>query len=73
MVAHYEIRVQGRLDPHWSHWFNGWTMTAAEEDQTLLHGPVADQAALHGLLERVRDLGLVLVAVQRVNDQKPGF
>jgi len=69
MAAHYEIRVQGRLDPYWSQWFNGWKMMAVEDEQTLLHGPVADQAALHGLLERVRDLGLVLVAVQRVKDE----
>jgi hypothetical protein len=61
----YEIRVEGHLGPGWSEWFDGLTVTAVEDGQTLLTGPVADQAALHGLLAKIRDLNLKLVAVRR--------
>ena len=59
----YRIRVQGRLDPRWSSWFDGMSLTRGEDGSTVLRGPVGDQAALHGLLERVRDLGLTLLEV----------
>ena len=59
----YEIRVQGRLDPRWSSWFEGFTLTAADDGTTLITGPVVDQAALHGLLQSFRDLGLPLLSV----------
>lgn len=62
----YEIRVKGHLDSHWSEWFDGLTMILEEDGTTLLTGPVADQAALHGLLAKVRDLGLPLVFVNQV-------
>ncbi len=58
----YQIRVRGRLDPRWEEWFDDLTITVDGGD-TLITGPVVDQAALHGLLRRVRDLGLPLVSV----------
>lgn len=61
----YEIRVAGHLPPQWADWFEGLTITLEENGETLLSGPVADQAALHGLLKKVRDLGLPLVLVNR--------
>jgi hypothetical protein len=64
--AFYEIRVEGRLDGHWSAWFDGLTLTHGADDTTVLRGPQTDQAALHGVLARVRDLGLVLVSLRRV-------
>ncbi len=66
--AIYEIRVKGNLDQKWSSWFDGFTITPQAKDATELTGPVADQAALHGLLARIRDLGLPLLSVQRVGD-----
>ena len=61
----YEIRIKGRLDPQWAEWFDGLTITTDDGD-TLITGSVIDQAALHGLLRRVRDLGLPLVSVAAV-------
>ena len=61
----YEIRLQGRLDPRWSVRFDGMTLTTGD-GFTLLAGPVVDQAALHGLLHQLRDIGLPLVSVTRV-------
>lgn len=58
-----EIRLQGQIDEQWSEWFEGLTITHTEQGETLLTGCVADQAALHGLLAKVRDLGLSLVSV----------
>ena len=63
-AAIYEIIIEGRLDNGWAAWFDGFTLTQHDE-QTRLTGPVADQAALHGLLNRIRDLGVVLIAVRR--------
>jgi hypothetical protein len=59
----YEIRLKGHLDARWANWFEGLTITLEEDGDTLLTGPVIDQAALHGLLKKVRDLGLPLVSV----------
>lgn len=59
----YQIRIQGHLDSQWTDWFSGMTITLEENGTTLLIGPVADQAALHGLLKKVRDLGLPLISV----------
>jgi hypothetical protein len=59
----YEIRLKGHLDAKWVAWFEGLTITLEEDGNTLLTGPVIDQAALHGLLKKVRDLGLPLVSV----------
>lgn len=61
----YEIRVDGRLDDHWAAWFGGLTLVHESDGTTTLVGHVADQAQLHGLLSRVRDLGLTLVLVKR--------
>jgi hypothetical protein len=63
----YEIRVKGVLDRGWSAWFDGLEVTSDERGQTTLAGPVADQAALHGLLAKVRDLGLELLEVRRTD------
>ena len=63
MPQHYEIKVKGYLDPRWSDWFEGVTLTHLEGDETLLSGLLPDQAALHGLLERIRDLNLTLISV----------
>ena len=62
----YEIRVRGHLDARWASQFEGLTITLEENGDTLLTGPVVDQAALHGLLKKVRDLGLPLVSVIQV-------
>jgi hypothetical protein len=62
----YEIRLQGRLEQRWSDWFDGLTLTTTDDGTTTLRGRVADQAALHGQLQRLRDLGLPLISVTRV-------
>ena len=62
--SHYEIRVKGVLDARWAAWFEDLQITSDGAD-TVISGPVADQAALHGLLAKVRDLGLVLISVRR--------
>ena len=63
MPDYYEIRIKGHLDACWADWFAGLTLTHLEGNVTLLSGPLLDQAALHGLLERIRDLNLILVSV----------
>lgn len=63
----YEIRIEGHLDHRWAGWFDGLTLTLEDNGDTLLTGPVVDQAALHGLLRKVRDLGMPLVSVRRVS------
>jgi len=63
MPEHYEIKIKGCLDPGWSDWFAGLKLTHLEENETLLSGLLPDQAALHGLLERIRDLNLTLISV----------
>ncbi|SFB41581.1 hypothetical protein SAMN05192575_1111, partial [Nocardioides alpinus] len=59
----YRIRVQGRLDARWSTWFDGMTVIRDADGTTVIRGQVSDQAALHGLIQRVRDLGLTLLEV----------
>lgn len=63
--SHYTLRVEGHLDPRWSAWFEGLTVTPTAAGETVIAGPLADQAALHGLLAKLRDLNLTLIAVQR--------
>ena len=65
----YQIRIKGHLGREWTDWFGGLTITLEDNGDTLLTGPVVDQAALHGLLKKVRDLGMPLVSVNR---GKPG-
>jgi hypothetical protein len=65
----YQIRVEGHLGPQWRDFFGGLTITLEDGGETLLSGPVVDQAALHGLLKKVRDLGMPLISAIRV---KPG-
>ena len=62
----YQIRIKGHLDHQWANWFESLTITLQEDGDTLLTGPVIDQAALHGLLKKVRDLGIPLVSVIQV-------
>jgi hypothetical protein len=73
-AQNYEIRLKGHLDERWTEWFEGLSITL-EENDTLLTGPVVDQAALHGLLRKVRDLGLLLISVNRVpvNESYPSY
>ncbi len=62
----YQIRIRGHLGPQWTDWFGDLTITPTEDGDTLLTGPVVDQAALHGLLRKVRDLGIPLISAVRV-------
>jgi hypothetical protein len=62
----YEIRIAGHLPPQWSTWFEGLTVALEPDGTTLLSGPVVDQAALYGLLKKVRDTGLTLIAVNQI-------
>jgi hypothetical protein len=64
-AAIYQIRVKGRLEPTWSDWFDGFAITPRADDETVLTGPVADQADLHGLLAKIRDICLPLLSVTR--------
>lgn len=63
----YEIRIKGYLDQQWTAWFAGITITRSDDGETVLTGPVVDQAALHGLIRKVRDLGLPLIAVRQIS------
>jgi len=65
----YEIRIKGHLNARWADWFDGLTLTPESDGTTLLAGQILDQAALHGLLAKVRDLGLPLIAVHRRTEQ----
>jgi hypothetical protein len=67
--THYRIRVKGHLRLEWSEWFDGMTITQEANGDTILSGPVVDQAALHGLLIKVRDLGLELISVDRIEPE----
>lgn len=66
----YQIRIQGHLSVEWADWFGGLTITSEDDGDTLISGPVVDQAALHGLLRKVRDLGMTLVSVNQVQSQE---
>jgi hypothetical protein len=66
----YQIRIKGHLDSQWRDWFDNATITLEENGNTLLNCPVVDQAALHGLLKKVRDLGMPLLSVNRIMSKK---
>jgi len=66
VAGRYEIRIKGHLDTRWADWFEGLSFTHESDGTTILSGPVVDQAALHGLLRKVRDLGLPLVGVSSI-------
>lgn len=68
----YEIRIQGRLDDRWSTWFDDLDLSHADDGTTVLRGAVADQAALHGLLHKLRDLGVPLLSVTQTDPGDPG-
>ncbi|MCU1372345.1 MAG: hypothetical protein JWO77_3539 [Ilumatobacteraceae bacterium] len=70
-VERYEIRVSGRLSSRWATWFDGLTLTNEEDGTTVLRGPVVDQAALHGLLQKLRDLGITLLSLTRTAPGEP--
>ncbi|MDQ1750245.1 MAG: hypothetical protein QOE71_1301 [Pseudonocardiales bacterium] len=67
----YEIRIKGHLDTRWAAWFDGLTLTHDGDGMTFIDGQVVDQAALHGLLQKIRDLGLPLVSVTQVDPDQP--
>ena len=67
----YEIRLKGHLDSRWAAWFDGLSITRCGDGTTIIHGPVADQAALHGLIQKTRDLGLPLISVTFVEPGHP--
>ena len=69
-MQNVEIRVKGRIDEHWSDWFDDLTITHTDQDETILSGTVVDQAALYGLLAKLRDLGLPLLSVKQVEDEE---
>ena len=69
----YQITVKGHLDKRWADWFEGLTITLEDNGETLLTGPVVDQAALHALLRKVRDLGLPLLSVNRVKPEQADY
>ena len=68
--ARYELHVQGVLEPRWSAWFEGLQVSSDEPDVTVIAGPVTDQAALHGLLAKIRDLALPLISVRRIDPDR---
>ena len=63
----YQIRIKGHLERRWEDWFEGMSITLEDNGDTLITGPVVDQAALHGLVKKVRDLGLLLISVNRLD------
>ncbi len=67
----YEIRLKGHLEPRWAAWFDGLSLTTADDGTTALRGPVVDQAALHGVLDKVRDTGLPLISVTQLDPDPP--
>ena len=67
----YEIHLKGHLDSRWSAWFDGLSLTNESDGTTIICGPVADQAALHGLLQKVRDLGLPLISIIQPEPDQP--
>lgn len=71
-AGRYEIRLAGHLDAHWAAWFDGLAVRSEHDGTTVISGQIVDQAALHGLLQRVRDLSLPLISVMQVETDQPG-
>jgi len=71
MPTYYQIRVKGHLSDSWTDWFDGLVLARVDGGETLIHGPIADQAALYGVLVKVRDLGLTLIDVRQMADERP--
>jgi len=69
----YEIKIKEPLDPSWSEWFNDFTIYKSEDRETVIVGRVKDQTALHGLLAKIRNMNLTLIAVRKVNDEEDGL
>ena len=70
-AGRYEIRLEGHLAPRWAAWFDGLSLAHKSDGTTIIHGFVADQAALHGLLQKVRDIGVPLISVTQVQPDQP--
>ena len=70
-AEHYEIRLRGHLETRWAAWFDGMTLSHEKDGSTILSGPVVDQAALHGLVQKVRDTGLPLISVTCIDPDQP--
>jgi hypothetical protein len=70
-AGRYEIRVKGHLDARWAAWFDGLRLAHQGDGTTVIHGPIADQAALHGLIQKVRDVGLELISVNSIEPNQP--
>ncbi len=68
--AWYEIRLKGHLDARWAAWFDGLSLSHERDGTTVIHGPVVDQAALHGLLQKLRDVGIPLISLRQVPSDK---
>jgi hypothetical protein len=69
LLVQYEIRVAGHLNPRWAAWFDGLSLTRADDGATVIHGPIVDQAALHGVLQKLRDLGIPLISVAQLRTE----
>ena len=70
-VPEYEIRVAGQLAPRWSAWFDGLTIASDDDGTTVIRGPVVDQAALHGLIQKLRDVGIPLISLTQIPSPTP--
>lgn len=70
-AGRYEIRVRGHLAPRWGAWFEGMSLTACADGTTVIHGTVADQSALHGLLRKLSDIGVPLISVTQTAPDRP--
>jgi hypothetical protein len=70
-AGRYEIRLKGHLETRWAAWFDGLSLSHGSDGTTTIHGPIIDQAALHGVLQKIRDLGLPLVSVTQVDSVQP--
>ncbi len=71
-MMHVEIRIKGQLSQKWSEWFSGLTISHSDPEETVLQGSIADQAALYGIIARLRDLGLALIFVESKSVEDPG-